>query len=295
MELKSGIRQAVEKFANDSGYSGSIVEPYAVEIANLIDTMGETKYRELAALVYRISTESQQADGGEKHEAGPAACGIAPDLKAEIIRLIREELEHNGIVSKRENSGDEAAAENASTDPDAAKKHFESVAAAVFTCMAEDISNLINEKFNTEFQGADVAAGPDIIKMQDEKFITFENVRENGPGIIFRISARSLLRVAAFVSKMDRAAMDEKISTLNLDKGDSDAIAEECAKITASVNRARADEKSRTGGIIIMDVQKEKELFGEGRFVVCRYKIGSQPDMMGIAEILVPEQDAFKL
>jgi hypothetical protein len=63
----------------------------------------------------------------------------------------------------------------------------------------------------------------------------------------------------------------------------------------ASVNKARAGEKSRAGEIIILDEQKEKELFGEGRFVVCRYKIGSQPDMMGEAEILVPEQDSLKI
>ena len=97
MDLKTDIRDAVEKFANDSGYSHSIVEPYAVVIANLIDILGDTKYRELATLVYKISTnlaqpgQSPDAESG-RGNTGTGAPKLSLELKAEIIELIRAEL-----------------------------------------------------------------------------------------------------------------------------------------------------------------------------------------------------------
>lgn len=105
MDLKADIREAVEKFANDSGYSGSIVEPYAVVIANLIDILGDTKYRELATLVYKISTCLEQPgqngaaeDKSDKTDSG--APKLSRELKDEIIALIRQELA--GTVGKPE-------------------------------------------------------------------------------------------------------------------------------------------------------------------------------------------------
>ena len=190
MDLKADIRQAIEKFANDSGYSGSIVEPYAVEIMNLIDILGDTKYTELAALVYRISAglqhpgENISTGTNEKGETGVFT--ISPELKAGIIGLIRAELGRGGenIQEKTDKTAEAVAEPPVPFDLETGKKHFEAVAGKMVSCMAEDISTLINEKMKAEFQGIEEISGAEIIKADGEKYITIENLRDQGPKII---------------------------------------------------------------------------------------------------------------
>lgn len=302
MDLKADIRQAIEKFANDSGYSGSIVEPYAVEIANLIDILGDTKYTELAALVYRISAGLQGPEnglvaGGTPEKGGAGAYKLSPELKAAIIALIREEFSRDKAPEQtaEEKQADKAAEPDAPFDLEAGKKYFEEVSGKIISCVAEDISTLINEKLTQEFQGTQEISGPEIIKAKDVKYITIENLRDQGPKMIFRVQAKSLVRIAGVKSGMDKAVIEEKMTSLNLTQGDMDAIKEVCNQVTGSVNRAIPAGKSSLGSIITFDEAAEKTLFGEGRFIVCRYKMGSSPESMGSVEIISKTEDSLKL
>jgi hypothetical protein len=301
VDLKADIRQAIEKFANDSGYSGSIVEPYAVEIVNLIDILGDTKYTELAALVYRISAglqhsgESISAGSREKGETG--ASTLSPELKAEIIGLIRAELGRGGdnIQEKTGKTAEAAVEPTAPFDLETAKKHFEAVAGKVLSCVAEDISTLIDEKIKPEFQGIEETSGAEIIKAAEGKYITVENFRDNGPKLIFRMQAKSLIRVAGVMSMMPQNVLEEKMTTFNLNQSDLDAIKEVCNQMTGSINRAIPSEKSKLGAIINFDEAKEKELLGDVRFIICRYKMGSTPELMGNVEVMAATADSMKL
>jgi hypothetical protein len=301
VDLKADIRQAIEKFANDSGYSGSIVEPYAVEIMNLIDILGDTKYTELAALVYRISAglqhpgENISTGTNEKGETGVFT--ISPELKAGIIGLIRAELGRGGenIQEKTDKTAEAVAEPPVPFDLETGKKHFEAVAGKMVSCMAEDISTLINEKMKAEFQGIEEISGAEIIKADGEKYITIENLRDQGPKIILRVQAKLFIRAAGVMSKMPQNVVEEKMTTFNLNQSDLDAIREVCSQVTGSINRAIPSGKSELGVIINFDEAKEKELLGDGRFVICRYKMGSTPDLMGNVEIITATADSMKL